>query len=315
MKTVVIAVLLAVMQAAPPIPRQTANSPTDTSKGIQNKTSNNQKGTGDAPTTIKSQPATTNQSNRDEHGEENTKHSIRVTELPAVTVSTPRRDWADWGTWGFNFLLALTGGFQVWLLCRTMRFVQRQTHEMTRQRITMGRQFRVMQNQVDEMAAQTQVLNASVAISKQSADAAKQSVEMQISKEKARISIEVHDLKLFPRSFESRAVRYRLDCLCPTPAFTVELQVNACIGDDTGVPWPVSIPPTIATTGAIEKVAMLFGVFDDDAAIRINRGELNIYFYGFVRYRDVFQGQMDAPHETRFRYVWRVAPPLSAGRS
>lgn len=77
-----------------------------------------------------------------------TQHPVVVRELPPLTINT-RRDWADWGTWLFTCLLAITSMLQVWLLCRTLVFARRQTHEIKRQRSYMRLQWKAMRDQIN----------------------------------------------------------------------------------------------------------------------------------------------------------------------
>lgn len=137
MELLLLTVLLAVMQASPPVPRQTANGPANASKRIQKDATNNKTQAAATPAPVEPQSTNHNKEASNGQGKENTEHSIRITELPPVTIPSPKKDWVDWGTWGFNFFLVVTSGFQVWLLCRTLIFIRRQTHEMKRQRVTM----------------------------------------------------------------------------------------------------------------------------------------------------------------------------------
>lgn len=144
-----LAVLAAVVQAVPPTPRQTPDSPTSTSKGGQNNTNPKNGPAEPGSSAINKQEQTKNHNEpRKQQTEADTQHSVTIRELPPVTVNS-RRDWADWGTWFFTFLLVITSALQVWLLCRTLAFVRRQTHEIKRQRGFMRLQWKAMQGQID----------------------------------------------------------------------------------------------------------------------------------------------------------------------
>src|SRR5260370_3553965 len=62
---------------------------------------------------------------------EDKEHSVKLTSLAPVALSDkPKSFWGhvlDWGPWIFNLGLVIVGGFQIWLLKRTWKTVQRQT--------------------------------------------------------------------------------------------------------------------------------------------------------------------------------------------
>ena len=96
--------------------------------------------------------------------------SLKVSELPSVTVNPAKRDWADWGIWAFNGLLVVVGGLQVWLLKRTFGAINRQ---------------------VNLMEKQTEILRQSVDVAQKEADVALKNVQAMISSERAWIDIEL----------------------------------------------------------------------------------------------------------------------------
>lgn len=59
-------------------------------------------------------------------------HSIKLTSLPPITLSDKRKTFwdhvLDWGPWVSNFLFLVVGGFQIWLLIRTWRTIDRQAN-------------------------------------------------------------------------------------------------------------------------------------------------------------------------------------------
>jgi hypothetical protein len=60
---------------------------------------------------------------------------VGITNFSALLVI---RDWADWGSWGFNGLLVVVGGLQIWLLFRTWKTVRRQADWMRRQTVILS---------------------------------------------------------------------------------------------------------------------------------------------------------------------------------
>jgi hypothetical protein len=177
MKLLIIAVLLSVMQSQPPVPRQTPDNPTRTAKKIKAQSKPNQAPSLPSPSTAETNSNGPTEGESSQETQKNTEHSVVISKLPAVTVATPKRDLADWGTWGFNFLLVVVGGLQVLLLCWTLRVIRRQAKEMIRQRI-------LMRKQAAEMEKQTRHLEGSVAAAQTSAEAAKLSADIA-----ARVSI------------------------------------------------------------------------------------------------------------------------------
>jgi len=118
MKTLVLAVLLAAMQAAPPVPRKAASHAADAPNRVQGNPSSNQTPAARPPTPV--EPTATqpegNPASSPQSGDK--RQDIRVVELPPVSV---RRDVADWGYWAFSGLLVVVGFLQVWLLRGTLR--------------------------------------------------------------------------------------------------------------------------------------------------------------------------------------------------
>ncbi len=178
MKTFALAVLLVITQATTPAPRQAADSAAGTSKSIQADSTDNQAKTSKTDAAIKSESANNDEKSSDRKRSENTEQSVRVTEFPTVTVAPNGKDWMDYALWAFNFLLAVTSGFQVWLLCKTLTFVSRQTHEMKRQRIFMGGQLKAMQAQIGQMQESGRQTDIMIEATQKSANAAKVSADI-----------------------------------------------------------------------------------------------------------------------------------------
>jgi hypothetical protein len=84
---------------------------------------------------------------------------VKVSELPSVTVVPPKRTWVDWGYWFFDLLLVCVGGFQVYLLWRTLTAVQRQGDLMKRQADKLDESVAIA-----DKAADAALLNAQAAI-------------------------------------------------------------------------------------------------------------------------------------------------------
>lgn len=193
MKIIALAVLLTVMQAGPPIPRKSANNPAQAPTHVKGES---QAKTPSIPAPIKADGTEPTKSNSSKQHSEDTEHSISISKLPTVSVAAPKRDLADWAYWGFNFLLVVTSGFQVYLLFRTLGAVNRQAKETGRQVEVTVEQLRAMNEQITEMSEQTAVLNKSVEVAKESADAATAQIQMMKSKERARLDIKTSSIEV-----------------------------------------------------------------------------------------------------------------------
>jgi len=176
MKPLVLAVILAIAQASAPVPRKAPDGTASTSKGVQTNTSNDQTKTAKTEPAVKSQPTQDGEQGADRRARDNAEQSVRVAKLPAVSIDGPRRDWADWEMWTFNLLLAVTSGFQVWLLFKTLTLVTRQTDEVKQQRIFMGGQLEAMKNQIGQMESAGRQTDALIEQAKKQAEALSNSV-------------------------------------------------------------------------------------------------------------------------------------------
>src|ERR1019366_8210877 len=242
MKILALAMLLAIMQAAPPVPRKAADSPTSASKKVQNDTSHEQNNASQFEATNANTPKATDHQNAiNGQRHEDADRPIAIRELPTVTVNS-RRDWADWGTWIFSFLLMVVGALQVLLLRWTLRVIRRQAKEMIRQRILMRKQW-------GEMSAQTASLKEYVEETKKIARSTADNVQIIINKERARIRVEVSgDPKLFPHDAVGHIneLAYTIFCDGSTPAFITKSWANLKVTDskNPSSPFP-NIPMSI----------------------------------------------------------------------
>jgi hypothetical protein len=46
---------------------------------------------------------------------------------------------------------------------------------------------------------------------------------------------------------------------------------------------------------------------------QVNEKQKFVHFFGFIKYRDVFQSETDVPHETTFGYLWAVGSDVKGG--
>jgi hypothetical protein len=179
-------------------------------------------------------------------------------------------------------------------------------------------------NSFKTMESQRAMLEKSVAASEANADAAKanaaaaeRSVELFIAKERARVAIQVDKLNLSPHTpglslFEAD---YKVFNYGPSPAFIVDADARLKI---SGSPEPPAHPPFVTmglppvvnpTVEGIKRSAICFDkVKLEQATIdSINRKQLFVHFYGFIKYRDISTKEETGFWETRFMYLWNVS--------
>lgn len=166
MKYLILAVFLAVVQASPPIPRQTTNSAANTRKNNQNQTQSKKTPPRFAPPDVgQNETETTNGTGR-EQANQNAGNPVAVSKLPPVTINN-RRDWADWGTWFFTFLLALTALLQILLLWKTLKVTSKQADIAERQELQMVEAGKQTERIIAQMKdAEVRDLRAYVGVSK-----------------------------------------------------------------------------------------------------------------------------------------------------
>ena len=275
MKLFILTMLLSIAQTSPPTPRQTPDSATSASQTSNNQASRKQQPTDSSSITSKEQPPTTN-GNRGDQTDKNTNNPIRIGELPPVTISS-RRDWADWGTWFFTLLLAVTSALQVWLLCRTLIFARRQTHEIKRQRSYM----RLQWVQMIEAGKQTKEIIA-------------QMKETEVRDLRAYVGISEVRLNLQEWDFPKGMIETKN--FGKTPAYNVRQWMGITINSH---PLPVALPEH--SDSGIASVSVIFpGVKNTNIAglkkrlppnTAIGTPEITVYVYGKITYEDIFKNE------------------------
>jgi hypothetical protein len=222
---VMLAVLLSVVRASPPVPRKAPDNPAQAASNIKSNSAPDQAPTQAAPTPNKTAGNVPSKSDSGQQHPENDRNSIVIRQLPTVTVNGPRRDWIDWGTWLFNLFLVAVGALQVVLLCWTLRVIRIQAKEMKRQRGWMRRQW-------GEVSQQTLFLKDYVAETKKIAKSTADSVQIIINKERAKIRIEVSEDPILPSGDHPiNELKYKFFCDGSTPAFIVKSSANLRVTD------------------------------------------------------------------------------------
>jgi hypothetical protein len=301
MTIVVLAVLLSIMQAGPPSPREAANNAARTSQNVQKDAKNDQDHPTAAvsPTTTNPNTSTPNKTDSDKQRSEDANHPIIIGKLPTVTVAAPKRDWVDWGYWGFSLLLVGVGGFQVLLLWGTLKSIKRQANAMERQE---------------------GILTQNVEIAKQNADAALLNAKALITAERPWIMVHIV-AKPTPQparvTFEFNGFNYGkspahiISCNGPTidfvrnPKTDLPLSPNyrPCEAEQTFVGPRDSFPMAGVDPWSVENHTLRAGKASRE---NISRESLVLIAYGLIEYTD---GIAEKPYKTAYCYRWKCDSP------
>jgi hypothetical protein len=122
----IVAMFLAIAQAPVPVTGQASDHPTNASNDIQSDSNANKKPPAPPPVIQPIQPTKEQYDGSTEAGKNNPQ-PITIRELPSVSVT---KDWADKSYWLFSGLLVVVGGFQMFLLWRTLAAIKRQAELM-----------------------------------------------------------------------------------------------------------------------------------------------------------------------------------------
>lgn len=132
MKYLALAVLLAITQAGPAVPRKAdstarTGSAAHTGSTVQQQAYNEKPNTADAPTAPDANQSEKHDAARNNQDRNDIQRDVSVTKLPTVSVEP------DVGMYVFSFLLVVVGVLQIWLLYRTWGQIERQAGIMERQ--------------------------------------------------------------------------------------------------------------------------------------------------------------------------------------
>jgi hypothetical protein len=138
MKHVVLTVLLALMQASPPVPRQTPNADAGKGQAVQGHSDADKKTAEQGTPAVPAVSAPPNENANHGKSSEDAEKAVTIRELPPVSVT---RDWMDVLALAFSGILLIVGIFGVRAAYRTLRAVEGQVQaqlEALRARITVG---------------------------------------------------------------------------------------------------------------------------------------------------------------------------------
>jgi hypothetical protein len=149
-------------------------------------------------------------------------YTVNVGRIPAATVNAPKPDWVDWGYWVFSGLLVVVGGFQAFLLWRTLGAINDQAE-------LMKRQAKATEDAVTATRDNAIAAKDGAEAAKANAEAAKASADVLFNSERAWI-----DGELIRETFP--AVRYRLKITNhgKTPARMLGFEIDCgCLSEGT----------------------------------------------------------------------------------
>ena len=168
-------------------------------------------------------------------------------------------------------------------------------------------QSRVLDGQLKVMSEQLAAVKETASASSMSAAAAKESIERIISKERARLRVE---LQPFYLNFNAPSpASYTIQHEGSTDAFVVDSHVSVYVSPSrdpdpravNGRPMP--IPRIMGAQNPVVAAQDVLHPFTPEEIDEIRQLKSFVHFTGFIRYKDVFEGQ----HETRFNRVWSIA--------
>ena len=268
--------LLAVMQAQPPIPRKTAEHSAGTGQNVESHSERHEAASAPAVPIHKDDSTPRAEPESSKVGRSDARNPTRIAELPPVSV---RRDWADWGVWIFSGLLVVVGFLQVWLLFGTLGAIKRQA---------------------DLMEKQTGILEKSVVVAEASADAAYTSAQVAMGTAIPTLVVDEFGLAdmgaaSLEAKLQSPKIRIVVKNYGQTPAFLKAWSLILTCED-------LPKTPVYGSPHALEKSVVLPGkslvlpveavfprhFFSAKDVEAIAQQEKTLRVYGRVRYGDLF---------------------------
>ena len=281
MNPLILAVILAVMQVAPPVPRKAVNSPPGGGHDTPSNGAAGQQPAGQS--TPPFQPNETPSANKtaEQRGTNNKERSVGISKLPPVSVT---RNWADWGYWAFSGFLLIVGFLQVWLLFGNLRAIERQAGIMQRQ-----------------------------------TDAVEKTVDITIAKERARVQIWLEQNRPQAQPSSGPVVANVAICFLKnyglTPAFPKDFAMRYLRTDDADLIVDyekgrrILLQDAVTAGGTSARYGIPLeptpGLSQTDMQ-RIRDGESFLHIYGFVRYQDISGKSRRTTIHVRWTERWGI---------
>lgn len=280
-------VLLTIVQATPPVPRQAPDSAAGTSGHVQKQgKSNNTPPTQTVPA-LKTDTAPGPETKSSDQSEANAEHPIIISKPVTMTIL---RDWFDFGIWVFNFLLVAVGVLQFLILKKQARIMGSHATEL-------------------ENLAEAAKINNKAAI-----NTARPWLLVPLEKEFSEISNPPLFARL-PGEYRRSYCTIRIKNFGRSPAQITEMKIWMLIGGYEDIPDATVYDSQDATKE--DYVIPQGATMPWQAIVRpdgwITPQELEeitvkksryVWLCGYLRYRDTFD-RKDAPvYETRICYRW-----------
>jgi hypothetical protein len=142
-------------------------------------------------------------------------------------------------------------------------------------------------------------------------------LELVISKERARIRVELKDLDLSYGLFPGHTVEYIVRLHGTTEARILDSGAEVVLTDSAapapiGSMLPMSLPEVMTPSDGVVKRPAFFVRFrlEDTEIDSIHARKAFVHFRGFIKYRDIF----DRERETKFQYLWTVTDLATPGK-
>lgn len=213
-------------------------------------------------------------------------------------------------------------GWQAVETRRAAQASQRSVVIMERQTKATEDSAKATQDTVTAIRQQVDLMERQTTATEKAAEAASENVEIFISRERARLRVDLLPFNITDKVGKTHLVNFVITMHGHTSAFITNsgasayfLPQNAINVEDVSdqVMFPIpDLPSTIPPGNSpINTYSFLLIDEDDYADIisEIEKGRMVIGIRGFIKYRDVF----DKPRETAFRYAWSLeGGPLGA---
>ena len=259
MKTLLFAVFLAVVQTPPPVPRKAADNPTSASHKLNSQASPDKPAPTAPPPVVNVETPKENENTGDRIRAADAQKSVRISELPSVSV---RPGWRDDASLFFSLTLVIVTAIQAYLLCYTLKFVRIQSVIMRRQ------------TKATESAAK----------------AALENIELLIKKERATLAFKLNDIEwnhppVPPSDSTLGSARYEVLFFGYTPAYIVDMSVWAFVDASKEPPTEtrqssISIPKIVSSDTELPvQIAIIWPIFskpEETEAIRKGRSFVHI---------------------------------------
>jgi hypothetical protein len=221
--------------------------------------------------------------------------ALQVVGQAPQSNDTGPSQWSEVLQVALLIVTAITGGFIAWQAWETKRAAK------------------AAADSVEAINRQASIMERQTKAAQQAAEAAAQNIQILISKERARLQMEVgsHEIATVYDPLLEHKVEFRLRCYGTTQATIVETRAWGQINDSRE--WhrgesygPLLIPSVLNPPEGAEGSFLLSygGALSSpiDVGEMITAGKLFAHFYGYIRYEDIFGGQWKYP----FRYAWII---------